>query len=468
MRRGGIQKVLRGLRGNVDKEHYLTEMNPVKAILYLSIPMMIGNLFQQGYNAADAWIAGSYISGQALAAVGACYAVSCVFLGLAAGGGIGTAVIAAGYWGAGKTARFRKISLLAVTTFLGLSILLGAGGFFLTRRILLVLNTPEDILEMSVRYLHIFFLGLPFLFLYNISNSLYNALGKSAVTLWFLILSSVINLGLDYLFVAVWSWGISGAAWATVLAQAMASLLSLGTLFRYLKRFEKKGKMERMEAGDFSELIRASVPSMLQQSLMFLGMLLVQTAVNRFGAEALAGYSFAMRMEAISLVPLVALGNALSPFTAQNRGANRRDRVVQGLRQTGWLTLVLAAVIGLAVHLGAPWLARGFLGKAYSQTAFETGCGYLRFVSLFFWLNGLKALTDGFLRGNNDMAVFTAANTLNLAVRVFCAYYFAGTVGIAAVWYAVPVGWMINFLMSILEVRSGRWMRKWKSDPAVE
>ncbi len=464
MWRGGIQRVSHGVVGNNVKEHYLTEMNPVKAILYLSIPMMLGNLFLQGYNAADAWIAGRFISEQALAAVGACYAVSGVFLGLAAGGGIGTAVIAAGYWGAGKSDRFRRISLLAAGVFLGLSMLLGAGGFFLARRILLILNTPGNILEMSVRYLRIFFIGLPFLFLYNISNSLYNALGKSTVTLWLLILSSVVNLGLDYLFVAVLGWGISGAAWATVLAQAFASLLSLGTLFGYLRKFSGESKIGKMKAADLSELIRASAPSMLQQSLMYLGMLLVQTAVNRFGAEALAGYSFAMRMEAISLVPLTAFGNALSSFTAQNRGANRRDRVVQGLWQTGGMALALAVGIGLTLHLGAPYLTRIFLGKTHSDTAFATGCGYLRFVSLFFWLNGLKALTDGFLRGNNDMAVFTAANTLNLAMRVFCAYYFSGTVGVAAVWYAVPAGWMINFLISWLEVRSCRWMRKWKSD----
>lgn len=400
------------------KEHYLTEIAPVRAILYLSVPMMIGNLFQQGYNAIDSVIAGKYISEQALAAVGACYAVSCVFTGLATGGGIGTSVITAGYWGAREKTRFKEMSCLAILTFFALGIFLMFTGYGMTETLLVWLGTPKEILAMSIRYLHIYFLGLPFVFLYNEINALFNSMGKSGITLFLLIMSSLVNLVLDILFVAVWKWEIEGAAWATVISQAFAAVCSALFFGRELKQIRVKRGVPFFAAKDLRYLIRMSLPSMFQQSVMFLGMLLVQSAVNRFGAQALAGYSFAMRIEGVSLVPVMSLGNAMTPYVAQNRGAGETERIVKGCRIARRMMLAATVLIGAAVHFKAGWLAKGYLGSDYSLAAYETGVGYLRCVSLFFWLNGLRTLLDGILRGYRDLFVTTAANFLNLALRV--------------------------------------------------
>ena len=200
-----------------------------------------------------------------------------------------------------------------------------------------------------------------------------------------------------------------------------------------------------------------ALPSILQQSTVSIGMLLVQSVVNGFGSEALAGFSAAMRIESLCIVPMTSIGNALSSYTAQNLGARQPERVVQGYRVANGMVIGCAAVICLILESFHGPIIRLFLGQDGTATALATGQDCIAFMGWFFCLIGFKMAVDGLLRGSGDMALFTVANLVNLFIRVFVAVVFAPRLGIALVWYAVPMGWLANWIISFSRYRTGRW-----------
>lgn len=312
---------------------------------------------------------------------------------------------------------------------------------------------------MAAAYLRIYFAGLPFLFMYNILSSMFNALGKSRIPLGFLIFSSLFNIGLDWYFVTRLSMGVAGVAWATLIAQGISAMLSFGVLLGLLRG------MACPSAGIFavSELLpiaKIALPSILQQSTVSIGMMLVQSVVNSFGSEALAGFSAAMRVESLCIVPMTGIGSALSSFTAQNLGAGSPKRVVEGYHAAVKLVIAFAVLIAVTLNLFTDQIITAFLGEEGTRTAMETGIGYLRFMSVFFCLIGFKTSTDGLLRGAGDMTMFTIANLVNLGIRVAVAMIFAPKYGISVVWTAVPIGWFANWAISYLEYRTGKWKQK--------
>ncbi len=447
----------------MDRE-YLLNQRPGKALFFFALPMIIGNLFQQFYTIADSIVVGRFVGEAALAAVGACYALTMVFIAFAIGGGIGASVITSHHFGARNYERMIRSIQTAILTLLALGIVLGAVGAVFGREMLLYLNTPENVLEPATEYLRIYFMGLPFLFLYNVLSAKFNALGDSRTPLVLLIFSSALNIGLDLDMVATLDLGIAGVAWATLIAQGVSAFLSLLIFSRKLKGY-------RVDSGfhfDLSELgnmTKVAIPSILQQSTVMIGMLLVQSVVNRFGSEVLAGYSAAMRTEGICVVPMVVIGNAMSSYTAQNLGAGRIDRVREGYRAGAGLVAIFAlfACI-LLVGFRRP-LILGFLGSEGSEVAVRTGTEFLGFMGWFFLLIGLKMLTDGLLRGAGHMFFFTVANLVNLSIRVGVSMVFAPIFGPQVIWYAVPMGWLANLLISYTGYRQGKWENsKWESE----
>ena len=207
-------------------------------------------------------------------------------------------------------------------------------------------------------------------------------------------------------------------------------------------------------------MTRIALPSILQQSTVSIGMMLVQSVVNSFGSEALAGFSAAMRLESICIVPMAAIGNALSSFTAQNLGAKQQERVVKGYHAANWMVLVCAAVICLSLEFLHRPLVALFLGTDGTDAAFSTGEGYLTFMGWFFCLVGWKMAVDGLLRGAGDMKMFTVANLVNLSIRVIFAFTMAPRFGIQMVWVAVPIGWLSNFVISFSEYCTQKWRKR--------
>lgn len=472
------------------KYNMITDM-PGRSLFFFALPMILGNLFQQFYTTVDSIIVGQFVGEDALAAVGASYSLTTVFIMIAIGGGIGASVITSQYLGAGLYRKMKISVSTALISFLVLSLVLSVIGLLGNRAILTGLNTPANILSDAVLYLQIYFLGLPFLFMYNILSSIFNALGNSRTPLYLLIFSSLLNIVMDLVMVRTFHLGVAGVAIATVIAQGISAVISFLLLLRLLKTFAegadagKRGMVDAdtgkcgmvdADAGrrtaeetetrklyDFSMLgnmIMVAIPSMVQQSIVSIGMLLVQSVVNGFGSSVLAGYTAGMRIESICIVPMIATGNAVSTFTAQNLGAGAPERVRRGYLAGVRMVAAFAVLTCLILTVFHEPIINAFLEEGSDAAAFATGNDYLTFIAFFFVCIGMKAITDGVLRGAGDVVVFTLANLINLAIRVSFAFGFAGVIGVEAVWFAVPMGWTTNFVISFIRYLSGKWRRK--------
>lgn len=436
----------------------LTQDSPGKGLLLFALPMILGNLFQQFYNMVDTIIVGKYVGENALAAVGASYALSTVFVMIAIGGGTGASVIISQYFGAKENGKMKTAVSTAMITFLGVSILLGVLGIATNMQILTALHTPDDVLKDAGLYLRIYFTGLPFLFMYNVLASIFNAMGDSKTSLYLLIFSSILNIFLDLFAVRVLHMGVAGVAIATVAAQGIAAVLSLLILLKRLKQFV--GAYRFFAADILGNMIKVAIPSIIQQSIVSVGMLLVQSVVNGFGSSVLAGYTASMRLESICIVPMISMGNAVSTFTAQNMGAGKIERVRKGYRASYMIVGAFALFICAVLVLFKEPIIQMFLEENTDGKAFQTGISYLSFIAWFFVFIGLKAVTDGVLRGAGDVMVFTAANLVNLTIRVSFAFLMAPVIGVQAVWFAVPIGWTVNYIISGLRYMTGQWSRK--------
>lgn len=442
------------------KKYNMITDHPGRSLFVFALPMILGNLFQQFYTTVDSIIVGQFVGEDALAAVGASYSLTTVFIMIAIGGGIGASVITSQYLGAGYYHKMKTSIFTALISFLILSVVLSVIGLLANRTILIGLNTPNNILSDAILYLQIYFLGLPFLFMYNILSSIFNALGNSKTPLYLLIFSSLLNIVLDLVMVQVFRMGVAGVAIATVFAQGVAAVISFGLLMKQLKAYQEEKRHKLFNASMLGNMIKVAIPSMLQQSIVSIGMLLVQSVVNGFGSAVLAGYTAGMRIESICIVPMIATGNAVSTFTAQNLGAGKPERVKKGYRAGVQMVVAFAIMIWIFLTLFHENIISAFLERGSEEAAFVTGNSYLSFISCFFVFIGLKAITDGVLRGAGDVLVFTMANLINLGIRVVFAFSFAGMIGVQAVWYAVPIGWASNFIISFIRYLSGKWSRK--------
>lgn len=480
------------------KSDYLTSKPAFYALFVFSLPIIIGNLFQQLYTMVDSAVVGRFVGEQALAAVGASYSLTVVFICVAIGGGVGSSVIVSKYFGARNFSAMKTAVSTAFLTFLGISVFLGAVGIVINRPLLVLLKTPSDALDMALVYLRIYFLGLPFLFMYNVISSMFNAIGNSRIPLVFLIFSSLLNVALDFLFVAVFKTGVAGAAWATLIAQGLSCVLSFAVFMRTLGKFKDLGdedaaagkdvgfcgenscgsarsggasfcggklsrggyrKFRFFDGRELSSMAKIAIPSILQQSTVSIGMMLVQSVVNSFGSEALAGYSAFSRIASIAIVPMAALNNSMSSYTAQNIGAGKPERVVKGYRAANLMVAFFAVTLCLCIEIFYRPLISLFIRDGGSETALRTGQAALRFEGFFYCWIGFKMTCDGLLRGAGDMKVFTLANLINLSIRVLVSVVCAPRFGIEWVWYSVPMGWFMNFVISFAEYRTGKWER---------
>ena len=285
---------------------------------------------------------------------------------------------------------------------------------------------------------------------------MFNALGKSRVPLYFLIFSSVFNVVLDVILVTRFSMGVTGVAWATLIAQGISAVMSFFVFLRLIHHLSQE-KSSVFQLRELGSMTRIALPSILQQSTVSIGMMLVQSVVNSFGSQALAGFSAGMRIESICVVPMSGIGNALSSYTAQNIGAGKPDRVPEGYRSANRLILLIALGLMLVLEIFHAPLIRLFLGNEGTATAVQTGQDYLTFIGFFFAMVGFKMAVDGILRGAGDMKWFTVANLVNLTLRVTLSVTLAPKVGIGMVWWAVPMGWFVNWAISYRQYRTGHW-----------
>ena len=430
----------------------LTEGVPGKVLRQFTIPMFISVVFQQFYNIADSIIAGRFAGEDALAAVGASYPVTMIFMAIAVGSNIGCSVVISNLFGA-KTYKEMKTAVYTtlITAFV-LSLVLTAGGLAGTGGLMAMIRTPENIFADGALYLEIYIGGFLFLFLYNVATGIFSALGDSKTPLYFLIASSLGNILLDYLFVAVFHWGVAGVAWATFLAQGAACVFALLTMRKRLAGVEAEGEIVLFSWAMLGRISQIAVPSILQQSFISVGNIFIQGLVNSYGSSVIAGYSAAVKLNTFAITSFTTLGNGISNFTAQNLGAGKQGRVREGFRAGIRLTLVIVIVFFTVFFLFSGGMVRLFMGEE-SAVALQTGEIFLRIVSPFYFVISVKLIADGVLRGAGAMKQFMASTFTDLVLRVILAFVLSWRFGSAGIWLSWPVGWTVAAVMSVLFYR---------------
>lgn len=434
--------------------------NPSKILFYFALPMILGNILQQLYNIIDSIIVGNCVGAEALAAVGASYPITFVLITAANGCGIGCGVVISQYFGGKlidkvKTSIFTSIIFITVTSFIIMIF-----GIISSGKILHLMNTPDNIFNDSCSYMHIYFMGVVFLFLYNIINSSFNALGNSKTPLKFLFLSSFLNIVLDLLFVIKFKMGVSGAAIATLISQALSAVSSLFSLLKNIKSMECENKIKFFDTNILKNIFKIAVPSILQQSIVSIGNLFVQSLVNTYGAVVIAGYSAATKIDSITILPMSNVSNAVSTFAGQNIGAQKTDRISKGYKAALIMIGVFCAFAACILFFFGYKLIGLFVNSASNIKVIKIGTQYIRIVSLFYFFMGLMVITNGILRGSGDMKAFIASTTANLGTRVILSYTLAFLIGQSAIWWAIPLGWIFASTISVIRYRSGKWKNK--------
>ena len=437
----------------------LTIGKPSTVLWQFCLPLFGSIIFQQLYNIADSLVAGKFIGEDALAAVGNSYEITLIFIAFAFGTNVGCSVIVGQLFGA---KRFRELKTAVYTTLIAGGVLcavLMAGGFLLSFELLHLINTPENVMADSKLYLDIYMLGLPFVFYYNIATGVFSALGDSKTPFLFLATSSTANIAVDILFVTAFRMGVAGVAWATFLCQGVSCILAVVVVFR---RFKTIGTAEKAPIFSWHLLKRiavVAVPSILQQSFISVGNILIQGIINSFGSAVMAGYSASIKLNNLVISSFTTLGNGISNYTAQNLGAHKFDRIHAG-RQAG-LKLVWLLCIPIAVlyFFGGRMVVSIFMDSPGGE-AMDVGIQFLKIVAPFYFVVSAKLVTDGVLRGSGMMRQFMIATFSDLILRVVLAKQLSGMLGSVGIWLAWPIGWVVGTGLSLLFYRKVKWSKR--------
>lgn len=426
----------------------LTVGNPSAVLWKFCLPLFGSILFQQLYNIADSLVAGKFIGEQALAAVGNSYEITLIFIAFAFGCNMGCSVIVSQFFGAGKLTKVKTTVSTSMISSAILCVLLMLIGILFGDKLLLLIHTPNEIFADSKTYLSIYVWGLPFLFFYNIATGIFSSLGDSKTPFFFLAVSSTANIGIDILFVSVFDMGVSGVAWATFLCQGISCIFALGVILLRLKKI-KTDKPPLFSFSILKKVVSIAVPSMLQQSFISVGNIIIQSVINSFGASVIAGYAAAVKLNNLVVTSFTTLGNGISNYTAQNIGADKPSRVKAGFNAGLKMVWLLSLPLFLCYFFGGRILL-GFFMDAPTTTAMQTGILYLKILSPFYFVVSAKLVADGILRGAGMMGKFMAATLTDLTLRTILAVILSKTaLGAFGIWCAWPIGWCIATVMSL-------------------
>lgn len=426
----------------------LTVGKPETVLWKFCLPLFGSIVFQQLYNIADSLVAGKFISENALAAVGNSYEITLIFIAFAFGCNMGCSIVVSQLFGA-KEYNKLKTAVSTACIFSGIIctalMLIGILG---CNPLLHLIRTPSEVFSDSKLYLDIYIWGLPFVFFYNIATGIFSALGDSKTPFYFLAFSSISNIAVDILFVKCFHMGIAGVAWATFLCQGISCVLSMLLLLKRLSAIKADKKAGLFSFALLKKFAVIAVPSILQQSFISVGNILLQSVINSYGISVTAGYSAAVKLNNLVITSFTTLGNGVSNFTAQNIGAGIPKRVQSGRRAGLKLVWCLSVPIVLLYVFFGKELLLLFMDST-SAEALLTGKQFLWILSPFYFIVSAKLVTDGVLRGAGAMKPFMAATFTDLLLRVVLAYVFSGIFGVIGIWCAWPIGWTIATAMSV-------------------
>ncbi len=436
----------------------MTEGNEARLILSFSIPLLLGNVFQQLYSTVDAIVVGFGVGKAALAAIGVSFPIIFLMISIVAGICMGTGILLSQYYGAGDTVRLRKAMHTSYVFLFYASIVATVAGIFLADPVLRLIGTPADTIDDARLFLQITFASMVFVFGYNATTSVMRSLGDSKNPLYFIAISSLLNVALDILFVLGFGWGIAGAAWATFISQAVAFFISLVFLQRSKHTvFRISWKELRIDRIELSKILRLSTPTALQMGLVSLSFIAMTGLITPFGTDVIAGYTMASRLDSFAVLPAMTLSIAISTFVGQNMGANKPERVRKGLNAT----LAIGIGISVAISLLFIFVPRQLLGLFLNdQTVINYGAEYLVIVSSFYALFAAMFTLTGVLRGAGAVGFSMIATVVAVWVaRIPASWILSSFIGPAGIWWGIPIGWLVGLAMVLAYYLSGRWKR---------
>lgn len=436
----------------------LTVGKPETVLWKFCLPLFGSIVFQQLYNIADSFVAGRFIGEDALAAVGNSYQITLVFLAFAFGCNIGCSVIVSRFFG---EKRWKDMKTAVYTTWISSAVLCVAlmlTGLVFSIPILKLIDTPDHIFADSKLYLNIYIWGLPFLLFYNVANGIFSALGDSKTPFVFLAASSTANILADIWFVKSLHMGVSGVAWATFICQGISCILAVIVVLRRLKKIPTCGKCRWFSKTILQKIAAIAIPSILQQSFISIGNIMIQRTINGFGSGVMAGYSASVKINNLVITSFTTIGNGVSNYTAQNLGAGQIDRVKAGMKAGTKLVWLITLPIAIVYLVFTGILVEFFMDKP-SELAMKTGIEFLRILTPFYFVVSVKLIADGILRGAGKMNQFMIATFTDLVLRVVLAIVFSDFFGPVGIWCAWPVGWTIAMVMSVWFYKKGAWQR---------
>lgn len=436
----------------------LTEGREGKLILNFALPMLAGNVFQQMYNVVDSIIIGKFLGKGALAAVGASFPLIFVLISFIVGFAIGTTIVIAQYFGARDMMRVKRaVDTLYIFLFFT-SLILTFLGIYVGKYVFRLIHLPPDVIPLAVDYFSIYSMGFVFFFGFQGTSAILRGLGDSRTPVYFLVMSTIINIALDLTFVIGLGWGIKGVAAATVIAQATAFLAIVFYINNYHKFLDFSPLKMKFDREIFIKSIRIGLPSGLQQTVVSVGFLALYRIVNIFGTTTIAAYSVAMRIDSFAVLPAMNFSAAISTFVGQNIGAGKIHRIRSGLMATLKMSLMISVVISvLAIAFARPIMSV----FTNDKEVIHIGMQYLYIVSPFYLLLAAMFSLMGLLRGSGDTltSMFITIFTLWI-VRIPASYFLSVKFGNVGIWWGIPVAWCIGLTLSFFYYKTGRWKKK--------
>ena len=435
----------------------MTEGSIWKKILYFSIPLILGNLFQQMYNTVDSIIVGNYIGSEALAAVGSSGSIINLLIGFCVGASAGAGVVISQFYGAQNKEGVRK----AVHTTIAISIVAGlimtVAGVLLVPVILRMMGTPSEVFRQAVIYLQVYFGGIFFSVIYNMSAGILNAVGNSRRSLLYLIIAAVSNIFLDLLFVVVLRMGIIGAALATDVSQLISCIFILAFLIRSKEVYRLKIREIRFYDNLLFRILKIGLPTGLQNIVISISNVIVQSSVNSFGAVAMAGFAAYIKIDGFNILPVLSFSMAATTFTGQNIGAGKYDRVKKGMYVSVAMGIIYTILTGILLLMFAPQVIGVFTTRS---EVVEYGVYIMKFFCPFYWMLGFLHVMAGTIRGTGKtmqaMAVFLFSLCLFRIAWIWTALRI--TRKLFGVMSAYPTSWFVGALIIFVYAWKGKWM----------
>lgn len=443
----------------------LTEGNPLKLLILYSIPLLGSVIFQQMYNIADSIIAGKFAGELALASVGASYPVTMIFIAIALGANMGTSIIIANYYGSKDLSKTKTCIYTSLIFFGLLSIILMIAGMIFNSPLLKLLNTPTNIFEDSKDYLNIYIYGLLFLFVYNIATGSFTAIGDSKTPFIILVMSTVLNVFLDLLFVAKLGYGVKGVAWATFISQGVSCVITfIILLYRLFKM--KVEKVIYFSTSILKKILKMSVPCILQQSFVSVGNLFVQNRVNSFGTSVVAGYTSAIKYNTFFTTVLTTFSSGLANYTSSNLGAGKKERIKVGFNIEIVLMISVSLIFSIVYLVFGKSLIGLFMKKNESADAINVGYQFLKIVGPFYFVLAIKLAGDAITRGSQMVKAFTTSTLVDLILRVSFAFVLSSfsSLNEKGIWLSWPGGWIISSVIALGFCFNIEYMKRDKKD----